>query len=159
MAKGKLSKLFKGKDTYGEEIKEAKAIKSGKITPSEYAKGEKSEEAKKMKCGGSTKKMAFGGTASLGGMGRRGAPMPQQSAAGKAAQQATIMAQQSRGQLPQKPALASAPMPSPQMVKPTTPYAGGAMGAAMTGKPMKKGGCMAKGGGIEVRGKTKGRMI
>ena len=61
MAKGKLSKLFKGKDTYGEEIKEAKAIKSGKITPSEYAKGEKSEEAKKMKCGGSTKKYARGG--------------------------------------------------------------------------------------------------
>jgi hypothetical protein len=24
---------------------------------------------------------------------------------------------------------------------------------------LKKGGCMAKGGGIEVRGKTKGRMI
>jgi hypothetical protein len=30
------------------------------------------------------------------------------------------------------------------------------------GKPMKKGGkvkCMARGGGIEVRGKTKGRMV
>lgn len=64
MAKDKLSKLFKGKDTYGEEIKEAKAIKSGKITPSEYAKGEKSEEAKKpkgMKCGGKTAKYARGG--------------------------------------------------------------------------------------------------
>jgi hypothetical protein len=61
MAKGKLSKLFKGKDTYGEEIKEAKAIKSGKITPSEYAKGEKSEEPKGMKCGGKAKKYARGG--------------------------------------------------------------------------------------------------
>jgi hypothetical protein len=49
----KLNKLFKGKDTYAEEVKEAKAIKSGKITPAEYAKGEKMEE----------KKMAKGGVA------------------------------------------------------------------------------------------------
>ena len=57
----KLKKLFKGKDTYAEEVKEAKAIKSGKITPTEYAKGEKMEEAKKMKCGGKVKKYARGG--------------------------------------------------------------------------------------------------
>lgn len=61
MAKSKLNKLFKGKETYGEEVKEAKAIKAGKITPSEYAKGEKMEEAKKMKCGGGVKKYARGG--------------------------------------------------------------------------------------------------
>ena len=30
-----LKKLFKGKDTKAEELKEAKAIKSGKITPKE----------------------------------------------------------------------------------------------------------------------------
>lgn len=42
----KMSNLFKGKETYGEELKEARAIKSGKITPEQYAKGEKSEEAK-----------------------------------------------------------------------------------------------------------------
>lgn len=52
-----LSKLFKGKDTYGEELKEAKAIKSGKISPQQYAKGEKMEESKK------SKKMAGGGRA------------------------------------------------------------------------------------------------
>lgn len=46
-------KLFKGKETYGEELKEARAIKSGKITPEQYARGEKMEEAKKgMKRGG-----------------------------------------------------------------------------------------------------------
>lgn len=45
--------LFKGKETYGEELKEAKAIKSGKITPQQYARGEKMEEAKKMASGGS----------------------------------------------------------------------------------------------------------
>ena len=47
-----LKKLFKGKDTKSEELKEAKAIKSGKITPMQYAKGEKMEETKKMKAGG-----------------------------------------------------------------------------------------------------------
>ena len=45
-------KLFKGKDTQSEELKEAKAIKSGKITPMQYAKGEKMEDTKKMKAGG-----------------------------------------------------------------------------------------------------------
>lgn len=44
-----LSKLFKGKDTQSEELKEAKAIKSGKISPAQYAKGEKMEEAKNPK--------------------------------------------------------------------------------------------------------------
>jgi hypothetical protein len=61
MAKSKLNKLFKGKETYGEEVKEAKAIKAGKITPSEYAKGEKMEEAKKMKSGGCAKYARGGG--------------------------------------------------------------------------------------------------
>ena len=51
-----LKGLFGGKETYGEELKEAKAIKSGKITPQQYAKGEKTEEAK-MK----PKKFAKGG--------------------------------------------------------------------------------------------------
>ena len=47
MATDKLKKMFKGKETYAEELKEAKAIKSGKITPEEYAKGEKMEGHKK----------------------------------------------------------------------------------------------------------------
>jgi len=51
--KSKLKKLFKGKDTYKEELKEGKAIKSGKISPEQYAKGEEME--KKMKTGGSCK--------------------------------------------------------------------------------------------------------
>ena len=58
----KLKKLFKGKDTHAEELKEARAIKSGKITPEEYAKGEKME-GEGMKCGGKVKKMAAGGKA------------------------------------------------------------------------------------------------
>ena len=54
--KSKLKKIFKGKDTYGEELKEAKAIKSGKITPKEYAKGEKMEGIHGMKAGGAVTK-------------------------------------------------------------------------------------------------------
>ena len=55
MATKEMKKLFKGKETYSEELKEAKAIKSGKITPQEYAKGEKMEGH----CGGG--KMRAGG--------------------------------------------------------------------------------------------------
>lgn len=51
-------KLFGGKETYAEELKEAKAIKSGRISPQQYARGEQKEEA-----GMKMKKMAKGGMA------------------------------------------------------------------------------------------------
>ena len=57
MAKFDPKSLFKGKESMSEELKEAKAIKSGKITPMQYAKGEKSEGVhgmKKMAAGGAT---------------------------------------------------------------------------------------------------------
>jgi len=54
-----LKKMFKGKETYSEELKEGKAIKSGKLTPQQYAKGEKIKDSKKMKSG--CKCMAEGG--------------------------------------------------------------------------------------------------
>ena len=44
-----LGNLFKGKDSRSEELREAKAIKSGKITPAQYARGERMEDAKKSK--------------------------------------------------------------------------------------------------------------
>ena len=48
--KGKFpANLFKGKESMSEELKEAKAIKSGKISPMQYAKGEKMEKSKKAK--------------------------------------------------------------------------------------------------------------
>lgn len=49
MATDKLKKLFKNKESYSEELKEAKAIKSGKISPQEYAKGEKMEKTMQVK--------------------------------------------------------------------------------------------------------------
>ena len=59
MATSKVKNLFKGKESMKEELAEAKAIKSGKISPMQYAKGEESE--KKMNCGGKAKKMSKGG--------------------------------------------------------------------------------------------------
>jgi hypothetical protein len=86
-----LKKLFGGKESKTEEMREAKALRMGAISPKEYVKGEKSEghkeeniakqakaiksgklspaayakgetsEPKGMKCGGGVKKMAKGG--------------------------------------------------------------------------------------------------
>lgn len=72
-------KLFGGKETKAEEMKEAKALKSGKISKSQYVAGEKSEghskgaaaKADKIKSGKMSpaayaaghKKMANGGKA------------------------------------------------------------------------------------------------
>lgn len=39
----KMPMPFKGKQTRGEEMAEAKAVRSGKMTPAQYAKGEKKE--------------------------------------------------------------------------------------------------------------------
>lgn len=90
-------KLFGGKETPAEEMKEAKALKSGRISKQQYVAGEKSEghgagAAKKasaiksgslspkayaageqkegMKCGGKVKKMARGGGVARKGVGR-----------------------------------------------------------------------------------------
>jgi len=62
--------LFKGKETYGEELKEAKAIKSGKLSPQQYAKGEKSEE--KMKKGGMAKYATGGFVRAADGIAQKG---------------------------------------------------------------------------------------
>jgi hypothetical protein len=62
-------KLFGGKESMKEELAEAKAIKSGKITPMQYAKGEKSEGAG-MKKGGGVKKYAGGGAITAAKMGK-----------------------------------------------------------------------------------------
>lgn len=42
----KLKNLFRGKDTPKEEIKEAQAVKAGRVSPKQYAKGEKLEGEK-----------------------------------------------------------------------------------------------------------------
>ena len=67
---GIVNKLFKGKETYKEELNEAKAVKSGKITPKQYAMGEESEKPmKKMAKGGAVK---YTSSAKTNGSNRRG---------------------------------------------------------------------------------------
>ena len=101
---GMAKKLFKGKETYGEELKEAKALKSGKISKQGFVKGEKSE-------------------------GHKGEENP------------SLLAKEIKSGAMSPTQYAS--VESKEM-------------------KMKKGGMCkkyARGGGIEVRGKTKGRMI
>ena len=43
---GKVTKPFTGKDTKAEEMAEAKAVRSGKVTPKQYAQREMVEEKK-----------------------------------------------------------------------------------------------------------------
>ena len=52
--------LFGGKETFGEELKEAKAVKSKKITPAQFVKGEKSEGHKEENSSAIAKKIASG---------------------------------------------------------------------------------------------------
>ena len=60
MAKG--GSLFKGGETYGEELGEAKAVASKKISPKQFVKGEKSEGHKEEEKGAAkiAKKIASG---------------------------------------------------------------------------------------------------
>ena len=97
-------KLFGGKESYSEEMKEAKALKSGKISERGFVQGEKSEGHKE----------------------ENSAKLARNIKSGKMS--------------PSSYASMEAKEP----------------------KGMKKGGkatCMARGGGIEVRGKTKGTMV
>ena len=54
------AKPFAGKESYSEELEEAKEVKSGKISPSKFARSEEKEE-RGMKKGGKVKRFAAGG--------------------------------------------------------------------------------------------------
>jgi hypothetical protein len=130
----KIKNLFKGKDDPKEEMKEAKAIKSGKITPAQYAKGEKMEKAmpvhRGMKKGGKVK--CYSGT-------------------NESAVKATP-----------KPAPKTTETEEEQRVRLRDEGMNMFDDQSAKKKTMKKGGmtsCYSKGGGIESRGKTKGRFV
>jgi len=141
---GDVKNLFKGKETYGEELKEAKAIKSGKISPKQYAMGEKSEE--KMKKGGMPMK---DGKPSFMAKYAKGGSIRRMADGGMTAPMAPPMAPQAPVD-PRQMAAMQAAMQA-QRGAPMPPPAPG----------MKRGGSVrfAKGGGIESRGKTKGTII
>lgn len=130
MATDKLKKMFKGKESKSEELKEARAIKSGKITPEEYAKGEKMEKAK--------------GYAKGGGIEVRG----------KTKTKGKCYA--GGGMVDGKPVGKPAPKePVPDFAKDKNQDVKNQKAAEQYQKTRK----FARGGGIESRGKTKGRII
>ena len=172
--KSKLKKIFKGKDTYGEELKEAKAIKSGKITPKEYAKGEKLEGIHGMKAGGAVTKAGkslpkFKDMGALGlkcggsvkGYSGKDGSVVKSNAAKDAFSNAKIQAEmmdkaRSEGR--------ASPKPKTTEDKSYSPAPKSVMGEDVDG--YRRGGCakMARGGlakanGKAIRGKTKGRFV
>jgi hypothetical protein len=133
---------FKGKETYKEELEEGKAIKSGKMSPQQYARGEESEKPKKMASGGAT------------------SDDPRDMDPRMAAVLAAKMAR--------APGVKAPTVGSPMVRPPTDPRVAAAIARAKAGAvgsaPMKKGGMakFAEGGytkaadGIAQRGKTQG---
>ena len=118
--------------------------------------GGKKSNLADLKKGGNVKKMAMGGAPTQGGMGGKGGQsrptMPTQSNAGGAKRGLDRAAAMSGRDMSGKgkPATATTPPTStPLPVGPLYPVT-----------KMKKGGCtkMARGGGIEVRGKTRGKV-
>ena len=180
--KSKLKKLFKGKDTYGEELKEAKAIKSGKITPKEYAKGEKMEGIHGMKRGGKTKCMATGGVTKAGkslpkfkdmgalglkcGGAVKGYAGKDGSVVKKDPNKDEVTNAKIQAEMMEKARAQGSALPKPKTTqeKMYKPAPSSVMGEDVDG--YRKGGCakMARGGlakanGKAIRGKTKGRFI
>jgi hypothetical protein len=182
--KSDLKKMFKGKETKGEELKEAKAIKSGKITPEEYASGEKSEGVHKMKDGGSCYKE--GGSVKKAPAKQQAKPTkamqtakqaaPKAPDVDRSARQAAMMqkvqANKAKQQaMPARPAQPAAPSPQQNMMQkfqankakqqamPARPAKAIGGSAGMAAAPMNK---MKAGGvtgssidGVAKRGKTK----
>lgn len=132
-------KLFKGKESVGEELKEAKAIKSGKITPMQYAKGEKSEPVKKMKEGG------------LSMSARNSADTQRSSATVKKTPSEMIVDEITKGKSPTIPK---------ELQKPEGKKKGGVIKKMKTGRSCHKGGGFVRAAdGCATKGKTRGRFI
>ena len=174
----KPNSLFKGKETYGEELKEAKAVKSGKISPKQYASGEESEKPKKFAKG----KETYGEELKEANAIKSGKISPEQYAMGEESEKpkkfarggstgrpdprmlAAMMARRAAGSQPMRRPQPDgmAPQATPSMAPPMAPQAAPSMAPPMAPQAgMKKGGSVnfAKGGGIESKGKTKGTII
>jgi len=161
MAKGK---MFGGKETRAEEMKEAKALKAGKISPKQYVAGEKSEGHG----AGAAKKASAIKSGKLSPA-KYAAEHVKKMAEGGKAKNTDIKIAMMKKAMPKRPAAdmmtqsTSAPAQQ-QAAAPAAPR-------AMMGMPMCGGGKvkkMAGGGlaaghktadGIASKGKTKGREI
>ena len=125
-------KLFGGKETYAEELKEAKALKSGKISEKQFVRGEKSEGHKGEEPNPSKlAKEIKSGRKSPTQYAKEESKEMKMCGGGKAMKYATGGRMMSKGEHPVQ-------------------------------KQSKRGAMavkMARGGGCEIRGKTKGKMV
>ena len=123
---GFMKRMFRGMETPAEEKKEAKALKSGKITPKQYVAGEKSE-----------------------GHGAGAAKKAVAIKSGKMTPAAYAKEHAAKKPAAKKPAAKK--------------MAGGGCATKPAAKKMACGGKakavkMAKGGGVEAKGKTRGKV-
>ena len=125
-------KLFGGKETYAEELKEAKALKSGKISEKQFVRGEKSEGHKGEEPNPSKlAKEIKSGRKSPTQYAKEESKEMKMCGGGKTMKYATGGRMQSKGE-------------------------------HSVQKQSKRGAMavkMARGGGCEIRGKTKGKMV
>ena len=139
-------KLFGGKETRAEELKEAKALKSGKISEKQYVAGEKSEGH-------------GAGAAGYAKAIKSGKLSPKAYAAEEAGEKpmkkggCVKMAGGGAVAMPKKEDMASLNMKKGGMCKMTR---GGGVAAKGVGRGTVVK--MAKGGGVEVKGKTRGKI-
>ena len=130
---GLMKRLFRGADTPAEEKAEARAVRSGKITPKQYVAGEKSEGEKEPGMMARAKALKSG----------------KMSPAAYAKHEGTE--KMKRGGCATKKMAAGGGVEAKGKTKGTQVK----MSVGKTGTVKK----MAKGGGVEVKGKTKGRMV
>jgi hypothetical protein len=159
-------KLFGGKETRAEEMKEAKALKSGKISKAQYVAGEKSEGHGK----GAAKTAAAikSGKISPKQYAQAETMMKKMASGGKAkGKGADVKIAMMKKEEPRRPDMGMTPPQRPMAAPPMAPR-----GMAPAGAPMMCGGGKAKkmaaGGlaaghksadGIATKGKTKGKEV
>jgi hypothetical protein len=129
------SNLFKDKESYSEELAEAKAVKSGKITPDQYARGEQKES--KMAIGGRTPMPAPRGLANVSAKPAPVQPTP--------VQPTPVAAYAKGGNVGINRGMEN-PMPKPK-----------AMGTL--GRAFSKGGYTSAADGVAQRGKTRAQQF
>ena len=150
-------RLFKGKETYAEEMKEAKALKSGRISPRQFEAGEKSEGHKEENSAKLAKAIKSG-KMSPSAYAKMESKEPKGMKMGGVAKKVTkeMEYDYKTGKKSFAGTTAQRDRHAEKEGKIVAKHA-----AYDKSMGMKKGGkvCMARGGGVEIKGKTKGKFI
>lgn len=156
--------LFKGKETPAEERKEAKALKSGKISKAQYVAGEKKEghgagaakKAAALKSGKMSVETYAKDKYATGGVTKAGKSLPESKDMGSLGLKKGGSCKGYKGggvAEPDKPTPEQAKEMRQQVQDMRQKKASSEAYEKVTGKKF------ARGGGIELRGKTKGKFI